>query len=89
MATASVFESQPVSQELIEMLLQKLQGKKITPEMTGVKRGGPSELIFLTAEGDVSCPVNRRGNFICLKLPSGKVFGIPEEEIEEQPKSGP
>jgi hypothetical protein len=77
-----VHQKKPVSKDLIDIILGKLRDKKLIPGMIGIKRGvRPGELIFLTTEGNVPCIVERRDCFICFVLPSGRVLGVPEQEI--------
>ncbi len=75
----------PVSKNVRDFVLQAMQGKKLTPNMLGVKAGSrDDEIVAVTTEGDVPCVVRVSPSFVCLYLAgrnNEKPLGIPKEHF--------
>ena len=63
----------PVSEELFEAIINHLKRHKLTPKMLDLRKGeNPSEIIFLTSEGEVKCQVREDDLFIIFEMPSSQ-----------------
>jgi hypothetical protein len=80
MATACPHK--PVSEKILDMIIKVLKVKKITPGMLGWEKGqNPSEIVFLTTKGKITCPVREVSSFVYFELPSGKRMGFVKKNL--------
>ena len=66
---ANLPPSVPVSQELFELIFERLEQAKPSKKIIGMEKGpNPSEIIFKTAGGKVSCIVKETSTLIIFEM---------------------
>ena len=72
----------PVSKRILDTIIKALKAKKTTLGMLGLEKGqNPSEIVFLTTEGKIICPVREVSSFVYFELPSGKRMGFIKKNL--------
>jgi len=60
--------------------IEALRKMPFPPGLVSIEPGKrPDEIVFHGTEENGAVPLVQKGRFICLKMPNGKLYGIPRE----------